>query len=186
MNEHLDTTSSTREGRPRASLPPRSPRPRSKPRTLPPRRLGTVGDQLLRLASRLTDRDREILRLVHHHRCFTTHQLTGIFFDSHDRAEHRLRQLAQERALDRFRPRLGLGEGTAPYHYVLGPAGAAVLAAEQGIELRRLDPPYRRDQPLQIAQGAALMAWWPERKCHDHWGHVVRPDGYGRWREDGR
>ena len=186
INEHTNTPSK-RDGRPRtrASVPP-TPRRPHQAHAQAPRRLGTVGDQLLRLASRLTDRDREILRLVHHHRCFTTHQLTGIFFDSHDRAEHRLRQLAQERALDRFRPRLGLGEGTAPYHYVLGPAGAAVLAAEQGIELRRLDPPYRRDQPLQIAQGAALMAWWPERKCHDHWGHVVRPDGYGRWREDSR
>jgi len=245
MNEHTNTRSK-REERLRTSLPPGSPQPRHKPHAQAPRRLGTVGDQLLRLASRLTDRDRAILRLIHQHRVFTTHQLASIFFDSVDRAEHRLRELAQEHALDRFRPRLGLGEGSAPYHYVLGPAGAAVVAAEHGIELRHLDPPYRRDQPLQIAhsqrlghlvgvngffaalaayarqhapkdaqigpwgaqcawdvaedtsgsdaaqdrppitQGAALVAWWPERKCHDRWGHLVRPDGYGRWHQHGR
>jgi hypothetical protein len=36
------------------------------------------------------------------------------------------------------------------------------------------------------SQGAWLAAWLSERACADHWGHVVRPDGFGRWRQHGR
>jgi len=106
-----------------------------------------VVEQLTILAARLTDRDRRILRLVHQHRCFTTHQLAAIFFDSADRAEHRLRQLTQERALERFRPLLDYGEGSAPFYYVLGPAGAAVLAGEKATDVRHLEPAYRGARP---------------------------------------
>jgi hypothetical protein len=28
-----------------------------------------------------------------------------------------------------------------------------------------------------------LAVWLSERACDDHWGHVVRPDGFGRWRQ---
>jgi len=167
--------------------------------------------QLAALAGRLTERDRRILRLVGEHRVFTTHQLTDLFFNTHDRAEHRLRQLTQAHVLARFRPHTRHGEGSAPYHYVLGPAGAAVLAAEQDTHVRELG--YRPDTALDIAHSqrlahtvgvngffttlaaharrqppgsAALVAWWSQRRCHARWGQLVRPDGYGRWREDGR
>ncbi len=33
---------------------------------------------------------------------------------------------------------------------------------------------------------AALAAWWSERRCTQRWGHLVRPDGFGRWTEAGR
>jgi hypothetical protein len=33
---------------------------------------------------------------------------------------------------------------------------------------------------------AALAVWLSERRCHNRWGHLVRPDGYGRWREGDR
>jgi hypothetical protein len=168
-----------------------------------------VADQLAALAGRLTDRDRATLRLVHEHRVFTTTQLAEVFFHSHDRAEHRLRELTQARVLARFRPHARHGEGSAPFHYVLGPLGAAVLAAEHGVEVRQLG--YRQDKALEIAhsqrlrhlvgvngfftalagyarqdrsQGARLAVWWSERRCHDRWGHLVRPDGYGRWQEE--
>jgi hypothetical protein len=170
-----------------------------------------VAEQLASLAGRLTDRDRAILRLVFDHRVFTSHQLGEAFFGSHDRAEHRLRELADAEVLARFRPYRRHGEGSAPYHYVLGPAGAAVLAAEQGVELRRLG--YRPDKALEVAhsqrlahtvgvngfftalhaaarqhraQGARLAAWWSERQCRERWEPIVRPDGYGRWHEDAR
>jgi hypothetical protein len=29
----------------------------------------------------------------------------------------------------------------------------------------------------------ALVAWWSERRCAARWGRLVRPDGYGRWRD---
>ncbi len=188
-------------------------RPRSRSRR--PRReasrRGSVAEQLAALAGRLTDRDRAIVRLVHEHRVLTTHQLGAAFFDSLDRAEHRLRELTQARVLLRFRPHARHGEGSAPYHYVLGPLGAAVLAAEQGTEVRRLG--YRADKALAVAhsqrqahlvgvngffialvaygrqdraQGARLALWLSELACADHWGHVVRPDGFGRGSQHGR
>ncbi len=183
---------------------------RQRPRPRPGRRSrrGSVAEQLASLAGRLTDRDRAMLHLVHEHRVFTSHQLGEAFFGPHDRAEHRLRDLADAEVLARFRPYRRHGEGSAPYHYVLGPAGAAVLAAEQGVEVRRLG--YRPDKALEVAhsqrlahtvgvngfftalvaaarqhraQGARLVAWWSERQCRDRWEPIVRPDGYGRWRE---
>jgi hypothetical protein len=184
---------------------------RERPRPHRRTRTGSIADRLAVLAGRLTDRDRQIIRLVAEHRVFTTHQLTQAYFDSQDRAEHRLRQLTRAQVLARFRPHTRHGEGSAPYHYLLGPAGAAVLAAEQGIESRRLG--YRQDKALEVAHsqrlghlvgvngfftalvadarhrrpgGAGLAAWWSERACRDRWGHVVRPDGYGRWREGDR
>jgi Replication-relaxation len=174
-------------------------------------RRGSVADQLARLAGRLTDRARAILHLINEHRVFTTSQLAQMFFGSRDRTEHRLRELTDARVLARFRPHARHGEGSAPFHYVLGPVGAAVLAAEQGIEPGRLD--YRPDKALAIAHSqrlrhavgvngfftalaghacqqppgrTALAVWWSERRCADRWGRIVRPDGYGRWREGDR
>jgi hypothetical protein len=139
---------------------------------------------------------------------FTTHQLAEVFFASLDRAEHRLKQLTDAHVLARFRLHTRHGEGSAPYHYVLGPAGAGVLAAEQDTDARRLG--YRRDKALEVAhsqhlghlvgvngfftalaasarqrrrEGALLAVWWSERRCRDRWGQIVRPDGYGRWQE---
>jgi hypothetical protein len=177
-------------------------------------RRGSVADQLARLAGRLTDRDRAILHLIGEHRVFTTGQLAAVFFGSQDRAEHRLRQLTQAGVLARFRPHTHHGEGSAPYHYVLGPLGAAVLAADHDGDPRRVG--YRQDKALALAHsqhlghvvgvngffttlaaaarhrrphaasGAALVVWWSERRCAGHWGRLVRPDGYGRWREGDR
>jgi hypothetical protein len=167
-----------------------------------------MADRLFQLASMLTDRDRAIIRLLFEHRVFTTNQLQHVFFRSQDRAEHRLRQLTEVGVLARFRPYTPKGDGSAPYHYVLGNAGAAVLAAERGIEPRRLG--YRQDKALEIAHSqrlahqvgvngfftsligyarqrrrgdAELAAWLSERECNDRWGHVVRADGYGRWHQ---
>ncbi|TQS27155.1 replication-relaxation family protein [Microbispora sp. KK1-11] len=58
----------------------------------------------------------------------TTHQLLQAAFDNDHTGRHRLVTLNRLGALDRFRPRLPLG--SAPWHYVLGEARAAVLALE--------------------------------------------------------
>jgi len=159
---------------------------------------------LAALAARLTARDRQLCRLLHEHRVFTTDQVTALLFWSANAAQHRLLVLARLGIVDRFRPLLAHGQGSAPWHYVLGPAGAAVLAAEQATTADRLG--YRRDRVLAVAHSqrlghlvgvngffaalagdarrrpdAALAVWLSERQCADRWGHVVRPDGYGRW-----
>ena len=174
---------------------PRPDRPGS-PRTTPARLAG--------LAGRLTDRDRMLCRLLAEHRVLTTGQLTDLAFPGTDTAEHRLVILHRLGVVDRFRPHRR--HGSAPYHYVLGPAGAAVLAAERGVTVKQLG--WRRDRLLGLAAsqqlahlvgvngffsalaraarqqpGTALVTWWPAQRCAARWGTLVHPDAYGRWRE---
>jgi hypothetical protein len=180
-----------------------SPR-RATTRPAPPRTAASV--DLALLAGRLTDRDRHLCRLLREHRVFTTSQLRDLAFGSLNVAQHRLVALARLGVLERFRPVWRHGGGSAPWHYVLGPAGAAVLAAEQATTPAQLG--YRRDRTLAIAHSqrlshqvgvngfftalaararrhpdTELRAWLSERACAERWGHVVRPDGYGHWRD---
>ncbi|MVU82336.1 hypothetical protein GPX89_34515 [Nocardia sp. ET3-3] len=153
------------------------------------------------LAERLTERDRWMLRMCHEHRVLTTGQFTALAFSSVNFARRRLAQLHGYGALEKFRPLRTTG--SAPAHWVLGPAGAAVLAAEAGVEVHDLG--YRPDRALAIAHSlrlahtlgivdwfttlatapgaddAALLAWWSEHRCRALWGDLTRPDGYGRY-----
>lgn len=163
-----------------------------------------MAERLGHLAARLTPRDLWLCELVDEHRVLTTHQLTDLAFPNLDTAEHRLVILHRLGLLERFRPRRDLG--TAPYHYVLGSAGARVLAARHGLDPSSVR--YRRDDALGVAHwqqldhlvavngffsalaraardraDRALATWWSERRCAARWGGLVRPDGYGRWRD---
>jgi hypothetical protein len=162
--------------------------------------------RLADLAARLTPRDRQLCRLLAEHRVLTSHQLADIAFNHLDTAEDRLRTLTTLGVLDRFRPRCDTG--SAPYHYVLGPLGAAVVAAEQGTQVGDLG--YRRAATVAIAHhrrlpelvrvngffaalagyarrhpDADLALWWSQRRCHSTWGAVVQPHGFGRWQQRG-
>lgn len=155
----------------------------------------------------MSDRNRDLCRLLLDHRVLTTQQVTEVAFDSVNAAQHRLVTLYRLRVLDRFRP-LRL-TGSAPFHYVLDEMGVAIIAAERGIGRDELG--YRRDKALALAHSqrlvhtvgvngfftaligaarrspsrSALTEWWSERRCAATWGHTVRPDGYGCWREGG-
>ena len=117
----------------------------------PPRAANTTDHQAA-LAGRLTARDRWILHMLHEHRVLTTHHLTALAFPSPRAARLRLRELYLWSVLDRFHPHIPTG--SAPVHYVLGPAGAAVLAAEHGIDPKRFG--YRRDRVNAIAHRLRL------------------------------
>ncbi|MBB5157424.1 replication-relaxation family protein [Saccharopolyspora phatthalungensis] len=159
------------------------------------------------LAWRLTPRDKWIIRMLHEHRVLTASQITLCAFPSFRSGRQRLRELFQWSVLDRFQPSIVLG--TAPMHYVLGPAGAAVLAGEEGLDVKDLG--YRRDRAMGIAHNLRLAhtvgvnewfttliahahghpeetvgAWWSETRCAKHFGDLVRPDAYGRWQHSGR
>jgi len=191
-------TRPTQPATPRASTHRAATRPAT-PRT-------PASADLALLAGRLTDRDRHLCRLLHEHRVLTTSQIRDLAFGSLNVAQHRLVTLARLGVLERFRPVWPHGGGSAPWHYVLGPAGAAVLAAEQATTSAQLG--YRRDRVLAIAHSqrlahqvgvngfftalatrarrhpdTELLAWLSERACAERWGHVVRPDGYGHWRD---
>jgi hypothetical protein len=169
-----------------------------------PARLAATSDVVAVLAGHLTARDRWLLRMLHEHTVLTTTQITQLAFGTTRAATRRLLILYQHQAVDRFRPLAQTG--SAPWHWVLGPAGAQVLAAEDAITPGQLA--YRRDRALAIAvsprlahttglsgfftalaaaaraqPGAGLDCWWPERRCAAVWGDLTRPDAYGRWHE---
>ena len=162
--------------------------------------------QLAVLAAHLTPRDQWILAMVHEHRVLTSTQLLALAFDGERTMRRRLAVLTHRlRVLDRFRPRIPVG--SAPEHYVLGPAGAAWLAAAAELTPRQFG--YHRNRAHHIAvsahlahavgcnevfthiaaagrrtgpDGGQLAAWWSERRCARLFTDAgIRPDGYGHY-----
>jgi len=117
-----------------------------------PGRPASTPDLIATLAGRLTARDRWLLRMLHEHRVLTSAQITQLAFGTTRGATARLLILHRYRAVDRFRPLAR--RGSAPWHFVLGEAGAWVLAAEDGVSLTQLG--YRRDRTLDIAVSPQL------------------------------
>ena len=146
--------------------------------------------------------------MLHEHRVLTSHQITALTFPSFRSGRQRLRELYLWSVVDRFQPFISIG--TAPMHYVLAPAGAAVVAAEHGIDVKDLN--YRHHRVFGIAHSlrlahttgvnewftalisaartstsdAAVTTWWSETRCARHFGDLVKPDAYGRWTAHGR
>ncbi|MBF6095734.1 replication-relaxation family protein [Nocardia cyriacigeorgica] len=171
----------------------------------PARRSGTIpAAEHAALATRLTHRDRWILRMLHEHRVLTTPQLAILAFPTLKIARRRLLLLHHAGVVDRFRP--FRAAGSAPAHWVLAPAGAAVLAAEIGVDVR--DLAYRSERAVAIAHSlhlahtvgvndwftslaanhhhdSRLTIWWSETRCQRLWGDLARPDGYGRYTHRG-
>ncbi len=172
----------------------------------PSRRSRDLDHRLLAVMGRLTDRDRRLCRLLDCHRVLTTAQVADVGFTGERRARMRLGELYALDVLDRFRP--ATWATPAPYHWTLGPLGAALLAAESGLDAST--PAWRRTLAHDLAAsqrlthlvgvngfftallrstrtrpGCSLDEWWSERRCAHEWGAVVRPDGYGIWSDRG-
>ncbi|WP_433177304.1 replication-relaxation family protein [Actinoallomurus sp. CA-150999] len=153
------------------------------------------------LATRLTERDRWLLRMLHEHKVFTTAHVADLAFAGNtDTSDHRLLILHRLDILQKIRP-LRPGGGSAPCHWLLNTAGAEVIAAERGLSLKELG--WRRDRATAVMLSAKLghllgvngfftrlaarseqgrlSEWWPEARCAATWKKFVQPDGYGRW-----
>ncbi|WP_436499533.1 replication-relaxation family protein [Actinokineospora sp. HUAS TT18] len=178
-----------------------------KPARPTPRAANTADHQAV-LAWRLTPRDRWIIRMLHEHRVLTAHQITALAFPSFRSGRQRMRELYLWGVVDRFQPFVTVG--TAPMHYVLAPGGAAVLAAEDGLDVKELG--YRHERAFGVAHSLRLahtvgvaewfaalvdrahhdpasarsrvVAWWSEYRCAKYFGDLTRPDAYGRWTSD--
>jgi len=136
----------------------------------------------------------------------TTAQVADVGFTGERRARMRLGELHALDVLDRFRPQAW--GSPSPFHWVLGPLGAALVAAETSTD--PADHTWRRNLAHDLAAsqrlahlvgtngffcgllrsartrpGCDLEEWWSERRCAREWGEVVRPDGYGIWSEAG-
>ncbi len=157
---------------------------------------------------RLSERDHLVLHALWDHYVLTTGQIAQLAYPNQDRARRCMLRLTGLGAVERFRPLLPPGAGTAPMHYTIGKFGAHIVAVDQGIPFPELG--YRRDRILAWARsrqlphllgvngfftslaavarrnpGAELEIWWPQRRCATTWAPYIRPDGFGRWREDG-
>jgi hypothetical protein len=166
-------------------------------------RAGRIGAAAIAaLASRLTERDRQVALACYEHRVLTSEQLRRLYFRSSRRAQLRLAELCELRVLDRFRPVRQPGEGSAPYHWILDEAGAHVVAA--CLDLDRSELRWRRQAAIAISRssklqhqlevnefftqlaehahqtGGRLISWWGERRCLAALGGQPAPDGYGR------
>jgi len=194
--------------------PSGAPHPASLSRSSAALRTGSTGGtrrgwrdieaRLLAIVGRLTERDRLVCRLLDDHRVLTTAQVADVGFTGERRARMRLAELYALDILDRFRPQTW--GSPSPFHWVLGPLGAAVVAAETGTD--PADHTWRRGLAHDLAAsqrlahlvgtngffcgllrsartrpGCYLDEWWSERRCAREWGEVVRPDGYGVWSE---
>jgi hypothetical protein len=153
------------------------------------------------LASRLTDRDRQIALDCYEHRVLTSEQLRRLHFNNIDTARERLRELKQLHVLASFRPPQ-LGGGSAPHHWVLAEAGAAIAAAELDLERKQLG--WQAQRALAIASSSKLAhqlavnefctqlaldlrhadgrleRWWGERRARHLLDGLVNPDAYLR------
>lgn len=173
----------------------------------PSPRLAASAEHQATIAAHLTARDRWLARMLAEYRTLTSTQIIQVAFPSRRAANLRLQRLYHWRVLDRFQPYIG--RGRAPMFYVLDTAGAHLLAHEDGIDPRELK--FRPERSIGIAYSLrlahlhglnslftgliadalthpdrAVTAWWSEARCARHFGDLVRPDGYGRWRETDR
>lgn len=169
---------------------------------------------MLAAAAHLTDRDRDLVRLIGQHRVLTTDQVAALAFGSPITARHRLAVLVRLGVLRRFRPQREVG--SAPWHYVLGPIGAALLGVEDRDE-RKWAPHVRADRQLSLERsqrrghltgvngffvalaiyaregGGELRDWRSEQETAEYlyqrtWEaeYEPHPDGLGIWAEGGR
>jgi hypothetical protein len=164
-----------------------------------PRRLNQ--QDVLRLASHLTERDRWIARDCFEFRVMTTSQIRRLYFTGTRTAAARLDVLYRLRVLDRFRPSLPMGQGTAPYHWILDEAGALIIADHLDIERAKLGWQHsiaasiahsqklphhvevnefftRLAVEANVADGV-LSEWYGERTCHHIFSGSLVADGYG-------
>ncbi|MGH2703739.1 MAG: replication-relaxation family protein [Actinomycetota bacterium] len=153
---------------------------------------------MLGLVARVQPRDIDLLLDLHDKRVLTTHQIADLFFGSARSARGRLLLLYRCGLVERFRPRLD--SGSAPAHYLLGRAGAEIVAARLAVDLREV---YDKDRAVKLAYSPFLahlvavntfysrlaragraagleVEWWGEVRTRRRWGSLVSPDGFGR------
>jgi hypothetical protein len=156
---------------------------------------------VVRCASRLTERDRQIALDCYDHHVLTTGQLQRLHFPSVRAAGARLHVLYLLRVLDRFRPPWQRGQGSTQWHWILDETGAYIVAEHLGIERKQLN--WRRTSALALATSAklthhiqvneffarlaneaatqrgALTEWYGERTTQRLLQGRITPDGYG-------
>lgn len=96
---------------------------------------------------RLTPRDIKIIRFVNRNRLVTSKQVEKVFWRGRSQSKYlcnrRLRVLYDLHCVDRFFPRVGIGEGSAPQHLCLDYAGAKALKLDSFNKMQKLPISYK-------------------------------------------
>ena len=163
-------------------------------------RLPSSGSTLPYLLFRTTPRDRWLLAMIAEHRVLTAEQITMLAYGTLRSANRRLATLTELKLLERFRGDIDR-YGAQPYRYILGPAGALLVAAAHDLTPKQFGydraklhrQAYRPDlahtlgcNNLLVALAAQhrtrpehrLTVWWDQDSCLPVWGDVIRPDAY--------
>lgn len=158
------------------------------------------GTTLPYLLFRTTPRDRWLLAMIAEHRVLTAAHITALAYRTLRSANRRLAALTQLRLVERFRTNPDRN-GTEPYHYILGPAGALLVAAAHDLTPKQFGydraklhrQAYRADLAHTLGCNSLLIAlaaehrtrpesrltlWWDQDSCIPVWGDVIRPDAY--------
>jgi hypothetical protein len=155
---------------------------------------------VVRIASHLTERDRQIAVDCFDHRVLTTDQIKRLHFTDTRTTVARLDVLYRLRVLDRFRPSRPRGRGTAPYHWTLDEGGALIVATEKGMERSKLGWQHavavgvatspKLTHHVEVnefvvrlaveaqAVGGMLTHWYGERWLHRAFDGILLPDTY--------
>jgi hypothetical protein len=163
-----------------------------------PRRF--TAQDVVRLASHLTGRDRQIALDCFDHHVLTTSQIKRLHFTDTRTTVARPNVLYRLRVLDRFRPSLLRGRGHAPYHWILDEGGALIVAAHKDVERSKLGWQHsvavsvatspKLTHHLEVnefvvrlaveaqATGGALTYWYGERWLHRAFAGRLIPDSY--------
>ncbi|WP_163506556.1 replication-relaxation family protein [Fodinicola acaciae] len=153
--------------------------------------------------ARLTPRDKWLLRMLREHQTLTTEHITELSYQSAHRARKRLFLLYKRDVLDRWRHHVR--PGSQSWRWTVGPIGAALLHAEAGKDIPR--PATVRAATDRLAASTTehllgintffvrlfsfartnprykLLSWLSERSATNAVQGIVRPDGYGIWRD---
>jgi len=153
----------------------------------------------------LDERDHALLLSLLEHKVLTTHQIKSLYFRSHRRCQHRMKELKDLGLVSSFSVGRGFGEGRPPACWYLTRPGLAEIADAKGIRVSDLpwvpDHSYRQNLLLAHRIGVntffcalaeasrahedhCLATWRPE-----HWVRTraaeVKPDGFGRYLHPG-
>jgi hypothetical protein len=82
------------------------------------------------LVGRLSHLDLQVCQRLLEHEVLTSGLLALLLGTPPRTLQHRLTTLATLKVVERFRPHQPVGAGSAPYHYLLGETGVAILATE--------------------------------------------------------
>jgi hypothetical protein len=162
---------------------------------------------LIDISHRLRPRDYTIASLLDEHTTLTTDHLTSILFSNPTTCRHRLQLLRRLGFIDRFiRNRPGAPNpvcwlpGLLSARYVAlardeSPPTAKALRERQdrvysSPTLEHLLAVNDFFVPLLVharrRPDAALTRWWSERSTAGSFGHRIKPDGHGVWRDSDR